>query len=290
MHLPQQDPPGPFVTRFSSIDALTRERLLASGRTVVEIVLVGLLAVQAARLTWLLIVAPGPFAHAQPLTSSGAGPAASFVDAFHPAGAPVIVADTGDEALGYRLLGLRAALDEGKPASAIIAGPDKVQRAYQVGDAVSGDITLTAVRPGHAMLRSQGIEHRLSLSGPTASPPSTSATSLPTAGEPARSGTSTITSGSSDDAVDLAPAELISNTGLRANLEGGYTLMPRGDGGFFQRAGLQPGDILTAVDGRPLDLERLQSLEEELEGRSETVLTVKRGNQTRTITLQAKQP
>ncbi len=272
-----------------TIDEATRERLLASGRMAAETVMVALLAVQAARLAWLLIVAPTPLGDAPPLPSAGGPARTAFVDAFHPGGSSAVVDGDGDEALGYRLLGLRAPLANGVPASAILVGPDKQQRAYRAGDALADGIVLAVVSDDHAVLRSRGIGHRLSLGRPGDSPRPPAPASLPTAGGAAPVAAAT-PDGTSDPAMAFAPAELMAHAGLRAHLDGGYTLVPRGDDGLFQRAGLEAGDVLTAVDGRPLDLERLRGLEQELQDRPEAVLTIRRGNQTRTITLQAPTP
>jgi type II secretory pathway component PulC len=52
------------------------------------------------------------------------------------------------------------------------------------------------------------------------------------------------------------------------------------------RAGLAAGDVLVALNGNRLTPERYSEIEQELTGSSQVQLTVERGSQTRTITLQ----
>nr|WP_246373096.1 type II secretion system protein N [Lysobacter spongiae] len=201
---------------------------------------------------------------------------------------PGVAGDADSQLAGFRVHGLRVdPTPGGTLGAAIIAGPDTSQQAYRVGDAIADGIVLAEVEPGYAVLRRGGREVRLALvAGPDA-PSGTAGGRLPAS--PSSGGAPAVTPPAAEP-VAMAPAQLMSQAGMRATLDGGYALVPRGDGAFFRQAGLEPGDVLVAVDGRPLDLERLRGLEAELGTRASTVLTVKRGDQTRTITLQATPP
>jgi type II secretory pathway component PulC len=87
--------------------------------------------------------------------------------------------------------------------------------------------------------------------------------------------------------------KLLEEAGLRPRTQGGqvtgYTLLPRGAGETLSRAGLAAGDVLVALNGNRLTPERYSEIEQELTGASQVQLTVERGNETKTITLQTGQ-
>ncbi|AWV06879.1 type II secretion system protein C [Lysobacter maris] len=284
--------PVPALAAIRDISASDlRERIGRRLPAALEVALVILLALQAARLIWLAVVPPAPFGEVAPPEASAAADAFAIdADLFYRRDA-VSEAAGAEQALGYRLFGLRAAsADGGMPASAILAGKDGAQRAYRDGEAIADGITLVRVGEDHVVLRAGGSEHRIDLATPASPPmPASTARTRPLA-SPGTTSAATRADPASGSTGAIAPSQLLASTGLRANLDGGYTLTPRGDGVLFRRAGLAPGDVLMAVDGRPLDRERLGELAGELKNRSEVVLTVERGGQSRTITLQAEQP
>uniref|UniRef100_A0A8J7VUI0 PDZ domain-containing protein n=1 Tax=Coralloluteibacterium stylophorae TaxID=1776034 RepID=A0A8J7VUI0_9GAMM len=87
---------------------------------------------------------------------------------------------------------------------------------------------------------------------------------------------------------------LVAEAGLRVREQDGrvtgYTLIPRAGGRTLRAAGLQSGDILLAVNGQDLDAERLAELPRELAGRSSATLTIERGGERQTITLNTETP
>lgn len=269
------------MLRFpESLQSLLPSHRTALLRTGVELVLVLLLASQAARLVWLLAVPSGPIGDLPAASGSRAGPvpplALSF-DPFHPGASS---APATADASGYRLHGVRTA---GETGSAILSAGDDAQAAFQVGDEVAPGVTLAAVGAGHAILSTGAGEQRLELdttAATIAARPASPSGTLPTAGPaPAPAGGA---------AVD--PKALLAEAGLRARAEGGYTLIPRGGGQLLRQAGLQAGDVLMAVDGNQLTPERLADLESELASRDEVRLTVQRDGQPRTLTLRTTSP
>lgn len=146
------------VTRFRpALDRVADWRTW--GPAALETVLWLVLAVNGARLAWLLLVSPTP-SETVPMPPVAFAPATfSALDPFYPgAGASTGVAQAPLE--GYTLHGVRYA--DGA-AGAIIADANGRQRAFLVGDTVVPGVVLHAVGTGHALLVSGGARHRLEL-------------------------------------------------------------------------------------------------------------------------------
>lgn len=122
-----------------------------------EIALVLLLAAQAARLVWIL-AAPAAAVSAPakaPRPPVDLSVLARF-DAFSATGGA-----TGGSAIdGFRLFGVRAGGPGG--GSAIIAGPDGVQKSYAVGETIADGVTLASVAADHVELSRGGARATLS--------------------------------------------------------------------------------------------------------------------------------
>lgn len=252
-------------------------------RSAVEVALVLLLAVQAARLAWLLLP-PVPLGEpAPPAARPPAADAARLaIDAFHPVRG---AATASAGATGLKLFAVRPDAEAG---SAIIAGSDGRQRSHAVGDEVAPGLLLAAVHADHVELDGGGgrsvlrFESRPALAGPrTAAPAPGPAAPPPAMGE--TGGTPTVD-----------PEALLAQAGLRPVEAGGrvsgYTVIPRGDGAVLRQAGLQAGDVLLSVNGQELTPERYAELAGELAGSSSITLTYRRDGQIRSATLQAKTP
>ncbi|MFP7722897.1 type II secretion system protein N [Lysobacter sp. A3-1-A15] len=247
----------------------------------VELALVLLLGVQAARMAWVLLAPIGPFGDAPPLSSIGApAPAmATTRDPFFPStqSVPAASGEAGD----FTVYGVNTGA-----GSAILAGKDGRQDSWQVGQAIAPGVRLHAVDSDGAVLESGGRHRRVALKArqqahvPGATPPTTLPASAPTA------------TGPTPQTVD--PAALLQQAGLRPRMrEGrvdGYTLIPRGGDTVLRQAGLRAGDVLVAVNGNTLTPERLGELESDLAGRDAVELTVLRDGSTRTLTLRTPTP
>lgn len=140
-----------------SLQSLARVNRSTVLRTVVEVILVALLAAQAARLAWLLAAPPGPVGDWPPAdTGRAAGPAPAIALAFDPFHPDARSGPATASASGFRLHAARVSGDSG---SAILSTKDgDPQAAFQVGDEVAPGITLAAVGAGHAVLRTGGGE------------------------------------------------------------------------------------------------------------------------------------
>lgn len=246
-----------------------------------EITVVLLLAVQAARLAWLLLPAAGLGMGAMPpVTRTDMQPARLAIDAFH----PVRAATTHTDASGLRLFAVRPSPAGG---SAILATADGPQRSFAAGDEVAPGVTLAEVQPDHVVLDLGGRRSMLRFPAtgrpprfPTAPPVQTPAAASTAAAVP------------SMPAVD--PAQLLAQMGLRPEQADGrvtgYTVIPRGDGAALRQAGLQAGDVLLSVNNEALDPERHARLGELLGSASGITLTYRRDGRIHTATLQAPTP
>ncbi|WP_407352257.1 type II secretion system protein N [Luteimonas sp. R10] len=250
-------------------------------RTALEVALVLLLAVQAARLLWIVLAPLGPVGAALAAPAPPADTALSLSgDPFFPA------ARSGRaqaSAHGYRLFGVRR---DGNGGSAILAAGDGAQGAFRVGDEIADGVVLQAVGPDHAVLRAGGTDQRIALqeSAATVRTPAARPAALPAARA----------SGGGDVGATVDPQQLLAQAGLRPRTEGGrvtgYTLIPRGGGALLRQAGLESGDVLLAVNGQALTPERMTELEQELARRDRAEITVQRGGETKTITLRTTSP
>lgn len=232
-----------------------------------EVALIALLALQAARLAWIAIGPIGPIGTADATEAATAAPIealASWGDLFHRQAAGAATASLA----GITLHGVRM---DGTRSTAIIATADG-QSAYRIGDRVASGLVLDAVAADHAWLRGNAGRHRIALATPAADVSRAPMAALP-ASTPAANG---------PRRVD--PGQLLGTTGMRAQ-DGGYALVPRGNEALLRQAGLEPGDVLLAVDGEPLTPERMQELQAGAGARMQATLTVRRNGETRTIQL-----
>ncbi len=241
---------------------------------------------------------------ASPGASAGAPDAAAPVAGwrlFGQASGPVAAEVARGTALPLLLRGTLATED---PAAglAMIAEPGEPERAYRVGDALPGGAVLEAVRPGDVLLRRDGVQESLALAraeglaGATRASPAAAATTpgaveqVPGAGflvgMPAF--------GSPDfetDRAQRAPllAALAAEAQLFPVLEGGRVTGVRlsvRDPAILAPLGLENGDVITAVDGIPVDgPERLPELQQRLERGGRLSLSVRRGALDLTLTV-----
>jgi general secretion pathway protein C len=227
-----------------------------------------------------------------PAPAAVAAPVAGW-QLFGRAAAPAQAAVARGTALPLLLRGTLAS-DDPAAGLAMIAEPGEPERAYRVGDVLPGGAVLEAVRPGDVLLRRDGVQESLALAraeglagtSRAAAPPVAAAAGaveqVPGAGflvgMPAF--------GSPDfetDRAQRAPllAALAAEAQLFPVLEGGRVTGVRlgvRDPAVLAPLGLENGDIITAVDGIPVDgPERLPELQQRLEQGGRLSLSVRRG-------------
>lgn len=148
------------------------------------------------------------------------------------------------------------AVRAGARAGAIIAGPDGVQKAVRVGEAISEGVVLAAVATDHVVLGHGRTQTRLDF--PATPPPANTGPA-----QPAMAATGQAAAGQDPAGRDAAETATYA-TALRpvsSNGAEGYVWRPGTDGGVLAAAGLRPGDVILRINGTPFDRsERLEEL------------------------------
>jgi general secretion pathway protein C len=198
-------------------------------------------------------------------------------------------------------LTLRGTLSEDAPDGgiAIIADEHGVDRAYRVGDALPGGARLEAIHAGRVLLSRNGVDEALSLPRTTAADATGSArpsVSQPVRPRPADSGglapfvnpVISATGPSLETQRTLAGfdvAQLARDVNVIPVLENGrmagVRLSVGRDSDLLTRTGLRRSDVVTAVNGIPLDgPQRQAELLSSLRDARQVTLTVRRDGQT----------
>lgn len=256
--------------------------------SVAELALMAVLAVQGARLLWVIVTPVSPLGEWRPLAPAIAGSPAAILEGFDPffrlqgqQGAPTAVTN-----LQLALFGTRIDEASGR-GSAILAGPDGVQRSVSVGEEIQPGVRLKAVAFDHITIDRGGATEDLYLDQSDAPPPP--------AGVPAQGGQPAAVPGSVPPQGGVPITQLRTDIGFIPRLDGGrisgLVVRPQGSGAAFRAAGLREGDIVTALGGRPVtgpgDLDRLAA--DFAQGGSLSI-TVERGDQTLPLSLQIAAP
>jgi general secretion pathway protein C len=209
-------------------------------------------------------------------------------------GAPRPTLQAPETTLALELRGVIAGED---PAGgfAFIAEPGRAARRYRVGEALPGGATLRAVYADRVLIERAGAEESLRLpraqaaksapaaraAGASAAPPSPALAPLTLPGvelQPAI------------EALRFDPEAMAREIAVLPVFEGGKLAGVRLSGGrqadLLARLGVLPTDIVTAVNGVPLDsLERGREIVEGLRAAREARVTVRRDGREQTLLL-----
>jgi general secretion pathway protein C len=250
-----------LIQRFVDADGMPKLlRLL-------EAVLLVLLAIQTARLLWLLLPAApvGESGQATP----GSAPALPRTDLFYRSDAhAVAAADSG----GYSLRGVRM---DARGGSAILADAAGKQQSWAVGETLAPGLTLAQVGPDHVQLRGPGGLQRLELPAPSGV---AAAGAVPPTAQPA---------GTSAASTAIDPAALIAQAGLSQDEAGSYSIHPRGDGALLRAAGLQAGDVVLDINGATLNAENIAAAQSEFAPGEPLTVRIRRDGRIRILTVPA---
>lgn len=269
-----------------------------------------------ARLIWIL-VPRGDLGEAslQVASGDGRGAASTSIAKWHLFGNTPLAA-TGASAAGQSMI-LRGTLADRDPAAgvAVIDAGDGEQ-AYRAGETIAAGLKLARVYPDHAIVLRDGVEETLALTRdrnlqPTeivrqpavngarnaragsANTPSTSAS----AGANANGAGQTVhASPQVQQAIDRArqnPEDLARRLQIVPVLDGGrmtgVRLSTGTDASLMNQMGLRPGDVVTAVNGAPVDsLARGQQIIEGLRNASSARVTVLRDGRPTDVTISLK--
>ncbi len=221
--------------------------------SLLETLLLALVAIQAARLFWALLTPVGPVGDWKVPGSLTAPMASGSLGNFDPffrlnAGGPAVVTS-----LNLKLFGVREDRATGR-GSAIIALPDGRQMSFAVGDEILPGVTLAEVGFDNVTINHQGNREQIFLdqsgaadtvgsepappfpSAQPVQPPSVSTPSVrPAPPPPPPPG----------QAVQLQPRM----TNGRVT---GVAVGPGGNDQIFRAAGFAPGDVIVSIDGQPV--------------------------------------
>ncbi len=239
-----------------TIDRLRRLRP-AAGRgskpiawlSLLEMLLLAVLAVQAARLVWAVVTPVGAYGDWRGKRAEIPAPTvrqalfASFDPFFRSAGAQG--GDAVVTSLALTVFGIRVNEGSGQ-GSAIVATPDGVQNSYAVGDEILPGVVLKAVAFDHILIDRGGSEESVFLDQSVAAP-----VAAPEGGAPSGSAAPPIANGGpAVPGVD----SIRSDIGLAPRMQNGQVtgLVLSERGPAFAQAGFQPGDIITQVNGKPV--------------------------------------
>lgn len=214
-----------------------------------ELVLLALIAIQAARLIWVLATPVDPVGDYR--GSGGLVVPATALGEFDPffrltpAGAPVVTA------LNLKLYGVREDRATGR-GSAIIGLPDGNQLSFAVGEEVMPGVVLAQVGFDNVTINRNGTPEQIFLdqSAPAPAPaPPGAAVPVPPP---------TVTTAPAQPAPPVvAPAPAAPPVRLQPRMRGGRAaglIVSPGAGGAqaLAAAGFQPGDVIISVNGQPV--------------------------------------
>ena len=238
-------------------------------RLAIEVVLVVVLALLLARLTWIVISPSESVANytQRPLPAPMRGTQSSLAistdrtvlvteNPFSQNAVEEQVQDVPETNLNLKLDGLRMSTEGGESGNAIIRTPDGRGKNYSVGDDILPGVTLERILSDRVIINRDGADETLMLGGRGA-------------------GLSVITDDSqttNPEALAVEPVEdssQASGAPVEGQLPGpdvffgavnagpvmtngqiiGYRLSPIGSADTMRQAGLEPGDILLRIDG-----------------------------------------
>ena len=262
----------------------------------VGLLLLVAVGVLAARVTWQ-IVEPDlrppvtQAIEAAPVAPAAAGavesPLAAVADLplFGTLGARTVPSATAapDTRLRLRLVGLAAGDTPGQ-GHAIIAESGSPERLYAVGDTIGGQARLHEVHADRVILERGGSLETLRL--PRSDASATAAASAPARAAPGADLPRVQRSEWLED-----PERLLQSVQARPIIRDGtlygLEVRPVRNARQFQQAGLQPGDVITSVNGMPLAaIEAPENLFEELAAQSQVGIVVDRGGEALPLTIQ----
>ena len=299
-------------TGFASIDRRSFEFAALTSSAVLGALAVWLLV----RLIWLLVprgdAAFGDASARVGVGDQGPAPAQSIAKWHLFGNTPIVGSGPGAPAATLTMI-LRGTLADRDPASgiAVIGDGERGERAFRAGEDVAAGVKLARVYPDHVILVHEGVEETLKLvrdqnlapadivrpgSQGNSATPRSSATANPSA--PAVPGSLQTTRVPADmqqtiERMRQNPEELANRVQIVPVVDGGRMTGVRVSAGadmaLMGRLGLRAGDVVTAVNGAPVDsLARGQQIIESLRTASSARVTVLRDGRPTDITISLK--
>jgi general secretion pathway protein C len=264
--------------------------------TLAELALLSLLAIQCARIVWAALTPVGPVGDWRPAATQAVQPSSGLLGSFDPffrltgGGGPVVVTS-----LALKLFGVRQDTATGR-GSAIIALPDGTQRSFAVGDEIMPGVTLAGVAFDNVTISRGGATEQLFMDQSKGTPAAAPAVVAPPAGLtfPVASAPAAPVVQVPTVSVPQAPSPLASEISIQPRLSGdkltGVILSPQGAGAAFRASGLQPGDVLIAVNGQRITSpEQLANIRDQLASGRAPSVQIERGGRVTRIQLRNSQ-
>lgn len=256
--------------------AILRRLPVVNVYTVAELALLALLAVQCARFAWTIATPVAPLGDWRPAEPTVPGSPGEILRGFDPffriSGVQTPATVT---ALNLTLFGTRIDEAMGR-GSAIIAGPDGVQKSVSVGEEVAPGAVLKAVAFDHVTIERGGAPEDLFIDQSGAGGDG---------GKSGAEGAAPSSGGGEGRTGGITVQQFQSDIGFVPRIDGGrvsgLTVRSQGSGAAFRAAGLRDGDVVTAIGGRAVtgadDVDRVAS---EFADGGAVPLTVERGGRT----------
>jgi general secretion pathway protein C len=260
--------------------ALLRRLPRSNVYSIAELVLIALFAVQCARLVWAVVTPVTPLGDWRPARAGVAGAPGEMLRGFDPffrlSGGEAPAAVTS---LQLTLYGIRVNEATGS-GSAIIATPDGTQKSYAVGDEIMPGAMLKGVAFDHISIDRGGTVEDLYIDQ---SKPAPTVDPLPAGVNPTINAPRITLQDINSRGLSLD--QIRRGIGFIPRIDGGkvtgLVLRPNGDGQVFAKAGLQQGDIVTEVMGKPVTgPEDIANLAGQMKNGGILSLTVERGAKT----------
>jgi general secretion pathway protein C len=273
---------------------------------VVSLVLCVAIAWYAARLVWLLVPAPtpAPWSPPAPTEATAARPSGGDAAAYaaivnaHLFGMPSASPDAGalnadnapETQLALQLRGVVAAADD-RFAHAIVADSAGLEKVYFLKDTLPGGAVLARIQPDRILLSRGGIVEALLLpkdaTGNEPNRPAPRVAQSLARRQPtmAPSMQEVVTENASSFTDIVRPQPYMPNGEMR-----GYRLYPGRNREQFIALGLQPGDLVTEINGITLNNpSQAMELFRSLADTTQATVTIDRNGQAQTLTLDTKQ-
>ena len=244
-----------IVAPFRGAEGALPRGVVAAAPALLTVALVIVLAAQLASLLWRVMGSTGAATTLAPAVNAGATPAVDLggiVNA-HLFGVASMSGDPNAApatAANLSLAGTLAGIDP-EQGWAIIGASAQAARVYATGATLPGGTRLVEVYPDRVILDRNGARESLSLPRLSGNAGTTPAAYRPAGAQPGTLADSVRELMAQDQsAVNelLRPQPVFAGAQLR-----GYRIYPGRNRGQFAKLGLQPGDLVTAVNGAPLD-------------------------------------
>lgn len=268
------------MIRTLTVERLRVIRLPGDAVFWLKALLLAILAVQSARLFWVLVTPVGPLGDwrmtgANPLSPAAQAAIIAAVNPFDRLAAPGTTAAVSLPS-DLKLFGVRPSAGA-VPGGAIIGLADGQQISVSIGETVMPGVVLVAVGFDFAEVERQGARQRLFMDQDKPAE-AVSTGGAVAAATPASAPAPTPTVEAVRAAISFTPRQSV--TGLT-----GIAVAPTGNSPLFAALGFRPGDVIVAANGTSItSAADLAKVQQSLAPGATIALTVDRGGQQLPIT------